>query len=291
MKPQWPCFGISRLPWSVLAFTVFLTAPAYGADEQGAPAAGPQQAASAAPAMTESQTEAASLLKAMTEYLAGLKSFSVAFRSGYDVVQPSGQKIEFGESRRVSLARPDRLRVEEIASDGKRDLAIFDGGNISVLDADSNVFAQVPQPGSLDESLVYFVRQLRMRMPLALLLTTRLPEALTGRVKTLDLVESTEILGIPAHHIAGRTDSVDFQFWIRDGKQPLPMRVVITYKESPGQPQYWASFADWNTSPQFAKTTFEFTPPSGATKVPFAVQVRRSNAAPQPPAANEEGRP
>ncbi|NJD66229.1 MAG: DUF2092 domain-containing protein, partial [Chloroflexi bacterium] len=247
MKSQWSCCGLLRAPWSALALIALSTAPAYAADEKGAPSAGPQQAAIAAPAMTESQKEAASLLKGMTEYLAGLKSFSVAFRSGYDVVQPSGQKIEFGESRRVSLARPDRLRVEEIASDGKRDLAVFDGAIISVLDAGSNVFAQVPQPGSLDEALVYFVRQLRMRMPLALLLTTRLPEALPGRVKTLDLVESTEILGIPAHHIAGRTDNVDFQFWIRDGKQPLPLRVVITYKESPGQPQYWANFADWNT--------------------------------------------
>jgi hypothetical protein len=63
------------------------------------------------------------------------------------VVQPSGQKIEFGATRRVILARPDCLRVEQVASDGKCDLAIFDGKSISVLDADAGVYAQAPQLG------------------------------------------------------------------------------------------------------------------------------------------------
>lgn len=210
----------------------------------------------------------------MTRYLAGLNSFSFAVRDGYDVVQSTGQKIEFGESRRVTVSRPDRLRIEEVSSDGTRDLAIFDGRNISVLNADRGVFAQAPQAGNLDDAIAYYVRNLRMRMPLALLLTTRLPEALTGRVKVIDYVERTEILGRPAHHIAGRAENVDFQFWIEEGARPLPLRVVITYVNSPGQPQFWANFADWNTSPDPAKDTFEFAPPPGARQIAFAVQVR-----------------
>lgn len=246
----------------------------------------------AAPApLTETQREAAVLLKGMTEYLAGLKDFSVAFRAGYDVVQASGQKIEFGETRRVSIARPDRLRVEEIASDGKRDVIVFDGNTISALDADANVYAQAPQPGSVDESLVYVVRDLRMRMPLALLLTTNLPHSLPGRVKAIDYVERTDILGVAAHHIAGRAENVDFQFWIDAGARPLPLRVVITYVNSPGQPQFWANFAEWNTQAKFAAGTFDFTAPREAQKIAFAVQVRRAGEAPQPPAALEEGPP
>ncbi len=172
------------------------------------------------PALTDSQREAAALFKGMTDYLAGLQSFSVKFRAGYDVVQATGQKIEFGETRSVVLARPDRLRVEEVASDGKRDLALFDGHDITVFDADAAVFAKAPQPGTVDDALVYFVRELRMRMPLALLLTTRLPDALPSRVQSIDYVESTEILGVPTDHIAGRAENVDFQFWITQGSAP-----------------------------------------------------------------------
>ena len=86
------------------------------------------------------------MLKGMADYLAGLESFSVTFRAGYDVVQSTGQKIEFGETRHVALSRPDRLSVEEVASDGKRDRVVFDGRNVSVLDADNGVYAQARSP-------------------------------------------------------------------------------------------------------------------------------------------------
>jgi len=255
---------------------------AVGADTSGtAPSPAP-----AAQATTDSQREAAAILKRMTEYLARLPSYTVVFRDGYDVVQASGQKVEFGESRSVSLARPDRLRVEEISSDGRRDLALFDGKTVTAYDSDAQVYAQAPQPGSIDDALVYFVRDLKMRMPLALLMTTRLPAELPERVTALDYVESTDILGAPADHIAGRGVNVDFQFWVAQGDKPLPMRVVITYRNAPGQPQFWANLSNWNTTPVLPKSTFEFAPPKGAHRIDFAVQARQL-----PPAANAEVQP
>lgn len=223
---------------------------------------------------TDSQREAADVLRRMSDHLAALPAFTVNFRAGYDVVQASGQKIEFGEMRSVALARPDRLRVEEITSDGRHDLAVFDGKTMSVYGADRQVFAQAPQPGPVDDALVYFVRDLKMRMPLALLLTTRLPAELPDRVATIDYVERSEILGQPVDHVAGRTDSVDFQFWITQGEHPVPLRIVITYRDAPGQPQFWANLADWNTSPAFTRETFDFKPPAGAHRIDFAVQAR-----------------
>ena len=168
-------------------------------------------------------------------------------------MQSSGQKVEFGETRRITLARPNQLRVEEIASDGRLDLALFDGKNITVFDGDSNVYASTPQPGTVDDALVFFVRDLRMRMPLARLLSSRLPSEWPKRVTTVDYVESFDIDGVKTHHVAGRTDAVDFQYWITDGPRPLPLRVVLTYVNEPGQPQFWANFSDWNTSPAAGK--------------------------------------
>jgi hypothetical protein len=288
---RWYCLLTGPLLWSQLAVAALLWTPAVGAGQQGPASAGTPGQVAAAPATSESQREAAALLKGMADYVSGLNSFSVTFRAGYDVVQSSGQKIEFGETRKIALSRPDRLSVEEVASDGKRDRVVFDGRNVSVLDGDNGVYARVPQPGTIDDTLAYFVRDLRMRMPLALLLTTRLPDVVAGSVKTIDYVEDTEILGVATHHVAGRTDKVDFQFWIREGKSPLPLRVVITYKHSPGEPQFWANFADWNTSPKFSDVTFEFNPPPGAKQIPFAVQVRKSAEADQQPNANGEIEP
>lgn len=259
----------------LLVVAVLLTGTAQGDEAVSGTAAGPPAGTVAAPAATESQREAAAILLGMSKYMAGLKAFTCTVREGYDVVQSTGQKIEFGETRSVALERPNLLRVEEVSSDGTRDLAIFDGRTVTMLRADEGVYAEAPQPGTVDDTLVYLVRDLKLRMPLAQLLTTRLPTELPKLVRTIDEVESTDIYGVPTHHIAARTDSVDFQFWITEGDHPLPLRVVITYLHSPGEPQFWANFTDWKTSPKFAKGTFHFTPPKDARKIPFAVQVVR----------------
>ena len=171
------------------------------------------------------------------------------------------------------------------------DLALFDGKTITVFDADANVYAQTPQPGTVDDSLVYFVRDLRMRMPLARLLSTRLPSEWPKRVQAVDYVESADIDGVKTHHVAGRTDAVDFQYWIMDGARPLPLRVVLTYVNEPGQPQFWANFSDWNTSPSLTKSTFEFIPPADASKIAFAAQASISAGARQTSPTSKEIKP
>ena len=241
---------------------------------------------------TDSQREAAALLKSMAGYLSGLKNFSFNSQNTFEVVQANGQKVEFGESRVVSVARPDRLRAEEVSSDGNRDLALFDGKQVTVMSADSGVYAQAAQPPSIDDALVYFVRDLKMRMPLALMLSTQLKSALPDMVKEVDYVEETEIGGKTAHHIAGRTDAVDFQFWIADGSQPVPMRVVITYRLLQGMPHYRAELSNWNTSARFTASTFQFSPPADSRQIPFAVQLQPPSTAPAAaPAAQGEVKP
>jgi len=276
----------------LLIAALMLPLPALSRDDtKASPASPPASQAPAPQPLTESQQRATTLLAAMANHLAGLQNLSVSFRDGYDVVQSSGQKVEFGETRRITLARPNQLRVEEIASDGRLDLALFDGKNITVFDGDSNVYASTPQPGTVDDALVFFVRDLRMRMPLARLLSSRLPSEWPKRVTTVDYVESFDIDGVKTHHIAGRTDAVDFQYWITDGPRPLPLRVVLTYVNEPGQPQFWANFSDWNTSPQLAKSTFTFTPPADAKQIAFAAQASVSAGARQPTSTNKEIKP
>lgn len=241
-----------------------------------------QQAAPAAkeaPAASPSQVLAREILMRMAAYLGGAKGYSVSLRAGYDAVQKSGQKIEFNENRKVTLSRPDRLRVEGERSDGAKTLVVFNGKEITLVDGANNVYATAPQPGNIDHSVVHFVSDLGMRLPLAVMLLTRMPAEFEARVKTVDYVEKANVLGRPTHHLAARTNDVDFQVWVADGDQPLPMRVVITYKKSPGQPQFWAQFSDWNLAPAVNDATFTAQIPAGAQKVAFAAQLPRATMA------------
>lgn len=247
-----------------------------------------QAAAAKKPAnATASQAQAREVLMRMAGYLGGAEKFSVSMRSGYDAVQKSGQKIEFNETRKVVLSRPDKLRAEGERSDGAKTQVVFSGKEITLVDAASNIYATAPQPGNIDHSIVHFVSDLGMRMPLAVMLLTRMPAEFEARVKSVDYVEKTAVLGKPAHHLAARTDTVDFQVWVADGDQPLPLRVVITYKKAAGQPQFWAQFSDWNLAPAVSDATFAAQIPAGAQKIAFAAQLQRASMANRKPSADK----
>jgi len=274
--------------WSLASRVVGIAAFALAA---AVPAHAQQAAANRkAPAPTASQALAREILMRMAAYLGGAEKFSVSLRTGYDAMQKSGQKIEFNENRRITLARPDKLRIESERSDGAKSQVVFNGREITMVDAASNVYATTPQPGNIDRSIEHFVSDLGMRLPLAVMLLTRMPAEFDARVKTVDYVEKATFLGGPAHHLAARADTADFQVWVADGDRPVPLRVVITYKKSPGQPQFRAQFSDWNFAPAIHDATFTAQIPAGAQKVAFAAELAHTSAASRKTSAKKDSK-
>jgi hypothetical protein len=258
--------------------------PAQGA-EVSRQAGAQGQAAAEEPAVSDSQAHAMAVLKRMAEFLAHAKQFSVNLRIGYDVVQDSGEKVEFGELRKVTVRRPDELRVELERSDGDKALLVFDGKDITAYKEAEHVYAVTPKPGDIDTAVEYLMQDLGVRMPLALMVVSRFPAVIERRVETADYVERSVVTAVPTDHVAARTAEVDFQVWVAEGDKPLPQRVVITYKTAKGQPQFWAQVSDWNLSPDVSKSVFAFTPPQGVERIPFLVRVRQEPGQPPSPGA------
>jgi hypothetical protein len=93
---------------------------------------------------------------------------------------------------------------------------------------------------------------------------------------------------VPCDHLAARTpQGVDFQVWIAQGDQPVPRRIVITYRGETGQPQFWADLSDWNLAPDVSDSLFAFTPPNGAERIQFLAEVR--NVATKAASKNKKG--
>jgi hypothetical protein len=226
------------------------------------------------PSVSESESEARAILMEMAGFLSNTQRFKMTMHSAHDTVQRDGQKIEFGEIRNIIVSRPDHLRIEVERSDGNRNLVLYDGNNITVNSVTQNVYAQTEKTGGIDVAVTYFIQELHMHLPLAVLLISSLGTELGNRVQSIDYVESTNILGVPAHHLAGRTETVDFQVWVEASDRPLPLRVVLTYKNADGQPQYRAQFSDWDLAPEISNAVFEFTPPKGAQKISFLNQLQ-----------------
>lgn len=251
------------------------------------------QSAAAVPAtmvVAETERDAKTILMNMAEFLAKSPRFSVNITSSYEVLQESGQKIEFGESRKIIVSRPNGLRVEVEHSDGEKHLVLYDGKEITTFSPTQSVYAQVAKAGGIDEAIKYFLKDLRMRLPLAALLVSQLPAELERRTQALDYVEKNVIHGTPVHHLAAQTETVDYQVWIPAGVQPLPIRVVLTYKNAEGQPSFRAEFSDWNLAPEIQDNQFVFTPPAGARKIAFLAQLPQHGfeGSPKPEQSGEQ---
>jgi len=241
-------------------------------------AVGPVRAAepTSVPEASAQDSAGRTLLLGMAEFMARAPAMSVTMRSSYDAIQADGQRIEFGERRRILMQRPDKLRVDVERSDGERGTVVFDGRWITAFKPAENVYARVEKPGTLDQALVYMVRDLRATLPLARMFTTGFPVDLDKRATSVTLVEECSLFDVPTDHVAVRSAEVDLQIWIARGPEPLPRRVVITYKNAPGEPQFRADLTHWSVTAKLDAASFAFVPPAGAEQVMYL--------APRPPA-------
>lgn len=253
------------------------------------PAPGTAVGAAALPVAPIDDAASAALMR-MANTLAGAKGLKLTIRADYDVLQDTGEKITYREIRSIALARPDRLRMDVRESDGTRSVVSFDGKAITVYDPKENVYGRFDLTGSIDDAVRTLIQGLDVRMPLALLLVTTLPDELARRVVALETVETDLLSEVTADHLVGRTESVDFQVWIPTAGPALPQRVTITYKTEDGQPQYRAELTDWIIDPDAPAAVPAFTPPADAERIPFLLRVRRDEAgAPAKTPGSSEG--
>ena len=222
-------------------------------------------------AKSEANEGAAKRVEAMANFLAKAPRLSVTADCSYDVVQDSGQKIEFGELRTITLRRPDRARIETTRRDDARRGLLFDGKQIVAFDLDKKVYATIQRPGTTDAAFDYIKNDLDMRLPLSELFSSNLPQKMSDMLGSARLVGEETLNGVATDHVALRGDTADLQLWIARTGDPLPQRLVITYRLAEGQPQYAANFRDWNLTPDVPDSAFAFTPAEGAQEIPFLV--------------------
>ncbi len=226
-----------------------------------------------AEAAAEDLKEALAELKLASDFLASKPSFQFDAVMGFDVLQSTGQKLEFGSSRKVTVRRPDRAWVESQSRDGDVRTLFFDGQTISVDLADDNAYVSVSKPGTLDAALDYLIDDLGTPAPLADFMYSDFYTEAAENADSGFVVGSAKIGKHECVHIAFSSNEVDAQLWVEDGDRPLPVRLVITYKNAEGSPQFWAHFVAWNLSPETPDSLFEYTPPEGAELMPIAVAV------------------
>jgi hypothetical protein len=166
----------------------------------------------------------------------------------------------------VSVSRPNRARSDRIG--GERGLEYFyDGKTMSLYCQANNTYATVPAPPTLDEAIDATRKQFKIEAPGADLLFSQPYDILTEQVKGGQFIGRESVGGVTANHLAFEGEEVDWQIWIQEGSDPLPLRFVITTKTMKEQPQFEVVLSNWEPQAKLDDKTFQFKPPAGAKAV------------------------
>ena len=223
-------------------------------------------AVSAQPAGVEPRADA--VLRSMTSYLSGLQKFSVTTENTLEVVSTEGQKIQFTAPATMTVARPNKL-VAQRRGDIVDQMMYYDGKSLTLYNPATQHYATVAAPATLDAMLDLASERLDLIAPGADLIDTRSYARLMQDVRSGVYLGTAVVAGQRCHHLAYRGLDVDWQLWVREGKQPAPCRYVITSKTVAGAPQFAVQVLKWDTSPDVSDARFRFVAPKGAKAIEF----------------------
>lgn len=208
------------------------------------------------------------LLQQMAEYVGSAQQLTFHADITFDHVLPSGQKLQFSAAEDVVLRRPGGLYVEWKGDLGDRQFW-YDGKSVTLYDPSKPFYASEAAPAELDNTLEKLLPQLHFSPPLSDLLYSNPYQEIRGDIQYGFDLGTNQINGRSCRTLAFVGKDIDWQIWIDSGPQLVPCKLVITYRSLPSQPQFSATFADWDFDPRIAGPVFTPQLPAGTEKISF----------------------
>jgi hypothetical protein len=232
----------------------------------------------ASPQKTEISAEASAALQRMSETLRaqqfGFQAQTIRVYAG-----PKGEPLHIFHTLDVTVRRPNRLLVSRNGDDGPGKLA-YDGKTLVVYASDGNKYASIPVPGTIEAMMKEAMGRLGVDFPLADFLTDAPGTSFLSGVTAGQIVNTVTIDGTPCLHMFFlQPPGIELELWVEKNDKSLPRRLIVTYRSLPGEPNFIATFSNWNFSVHPADADFVFQPPAGAVKVALKPSAASGSAA------------
>lgn len=208
------------------------------------------------------------LINKMGTFLNMAKQFSFHAEVMFDDHLPSGQKIQFAAAEDVSVRKPDRIYVDYQGDLGSKRFW-YNGKTITLLSPAHNSYSTIDAPPNIESAVEVLMKDYGFTVPLGDFLFSEPHSTLMKNVLAGIYVGPGDVNGADCQHLAFIEKYIDWQIWIEDGNEPIPRKVVITYKTMPNSPQYIAMLSDWNFNKSFPDSLFTADVPKDAKHIDF----------------------
>lgn len=206
------------------------------------------------------------MFKQMSDYLASQTAISFNYDTNLEVVTPENQKLALASSGTTTLNRPNKFRTTRTGGFSDVEIA-FDGTKLTLLGKHADVYAQLNEPGTIDQLVDKLHNTLNKPLPAADLLLSNPYEKFAPLVQDAKDLGSGVIGGVECDHLAFRTKDLDWQIWIAQGAHRYPCRYVITNSKVAGSPEYTVDVRGWKTGSEVANDSFEIKIPASAKQL------------------------
>jgi len=215
-------------------------------------------------------------LDAMGDYLKSVKTFTVMADQTRDEVLESGQKIQLSSTIKLEVRRPNGLRAD-IQRDRVARQMYFDGTHFTLLGPDTGMYATVSAPGTIGELVTQIETKYGVEMPLVDFYQWGSDTGASADIREAVVIGPSNLGGEKTTHYAFRQEGLDWQIWIAQGEQPLPVRYAITTLDDESRPEYKANLS-WDTETKLDDGIFTFVPSEGQYPIEFAVPEQNPDA-------------
>lgn len=190
----------------------------------------------AAPGPDAFDPRAMELMAAVCERAAAQTSFRMELTDVAEEQLPSGQTVQLEHRRTLTVRRPDRL-MAITEGDQRRRTLWKDGSSITLADHDHQVYATLPDPGSIDDMVDMLFDQYGISTPLADLISADPYAVFMDGALSASYLGLHQVRGARCHHLAIQRPELDFQVWLDEDDTRL-RKLSINYKHLPGQPTF-----------------------------------------------------
>lgn len=229
--------------------------------------------------------EADKVIRSMSAFLAKQNSFSFETEVLYELVfggqdgdwDLQAEKITVARNGKAVVRRPDRF-VVKIDETGNRKEYYYDGKSFVISDPDANVFVRKSAPGTIDQTIALLRDTYESDPPLSDLLESDLYKSHMDGVEAASYLGKTRLRGKHVHHIAFASRGMDWQVWIADGDQPLPVMLQILRRDEMFWPSYQAWFTKWEFGQSIPDDIFTFKEPKDGFETQFVEDAKFGEA-------------
>jgi len=221
--------------------------------------------------------QADELLRRMSVFLAQAPFFSVSAEIWQDCRLGSGQQVQAGREVDLQVRRPNRFHAQMHSTRRQRGL-FYDGKALTLVNAVQKYYGSVPAPATLDEALDVACERFGITLPLEDVIVSDPYQSAMRKVTSGLYLGPVTVLGVLCDHLAFSMGTVDWQIWIEQGARPVPRKMVITYKDEEGTPEFTAIFSKWDFQAPLPDSLFIFEPPGGTTQI-SVTEIKGQNEA------------